>query len=166
MAAIDFVRQQMIVTRDYTHRLLRATPPDRWLEIPTGGVSNVAWQVGHIAIAAYRLGLSRIRDPQPTDDVLIPPRYLELYGKGTNPSSFPDQNESPAELCRVMDGVQAQVLRESEGWKDEDLKTECLLPHPIFSTKIDSLWWYSRHESIHAGQIGLIRRMLGYDPAW
>jgi hypothetical protein len=166
MSAIHFVRQQMIVTQDYTLSLLRTVPAERWLEIPPGGVSNVAWQVGHLAIAGYRLGLSRIREPRPGDSDLIPAHYLELYGKGTHPSPAADQNEPTEGLMRVFQAVHQQVLRESEGWQDEDLEMECLLPHPIFSKKIDSLWWYSRHEAIHAGQIGLIRRMLGYEPAW
>jgi hypothetical protein len=166
VSALKFIREQMVVTRDYTERLLRDIPPSRWLEIPPGGISNIAWQVGHVAIAGYRLGLTRIRDPRPADEDLIPTTFLKWYGKGTVPSADPVQNETPASLERVLDSVHRQVLKESLGWKDEDLESECLLPHPIFSKKIDSLWWYVRHEAIHAGQIGLIRRMLGHDPAW
>jgi hypothetical protein len=166
MSAVNFIREQMKVTREYTHRLLLSVPDDRWLEIPRGGVSNLCWQGGHIAVAAYRLGLARIRDPHPGDEAILPARFVDLYGKGTNPSADPSQNETPQRIRSALEAVQRQVLSESQHWSDEELETQCLLPHPIFSKKIDSLWWYVRHEAIHAGQIGLIRRMLGYDPAW
>ncbi len=35
-------------------------------------MSHVAWQVGHLAVAEYRLALWRIRGPQPQDGDVIP----------------------------------------------------------------------------------------------
>ena len=39
-------------------------------------------------------------------------------------------------------------------------------PHPRFSTKGGSLAWCAEHEMIHAGQIGLLRRLHGQPPLW
>ena len=33
-------------------------------------------------------------------------------------------------------------------------------------TKLDSLFWCAHHEMLHAGQIGLVRRLLGQAPLW
>jgi len=39
-------------------------------------------------------------------------------------------------------------------------------PHPLFKTKLESLFWCAHHEMLHAGQIGLVRRLLGEAPLW
>jgi hypothetical protein len=36
----------------------------------------------------------------------------------------------------------------------------------LCKTKLECLHWCSHHEAVHAGQIGLIRRLLGYPPIW
>jgi hypothetical protein len=33
-------------------------------------------------------------------------------------------------------------------------------------TVIEALFWCSRHESVHAGQIALLRRLHGLSPQW
>ena len=39
-------------------------------------------------------------------------------------------------------------------------------PHRLFHTRLGSLLWCSRHEMVHAGQIALLRRMIGRKPLW
>lgn len=39
-------------------------------------------------------------------------------------------------------------------------------PLPLAKTKMESLLWCAHHEMLHAGQIGLLRRQLGYAPLW
>jgi hypothetical protein len=41
-----------------------------------------------------------------------------------------------------------------------------LKPHPLVKTKLWALLWCAQHEAVHAGQIGLLRRQLGYLPLW
>ena len=53
-----------------------------------------------------------------------------------------------------------------DGYKDEDLLCPPLKPHGLFNRKIDGLYWCVRHEMVHAGQIGLLRRLLGHAPQW
>jgi uncharacterized damage-inducible protein DinB len=36
----------------------------------------------------------------------------------------------------------------------------------LAQTKRASLLWCAQHELVHAGQIGLLRRLLGYPPLW
>jgi uncharacterized damage-inducible protein DinB len=33
-------------------------------------------------------------------------------------------------------------------------------------TKLEALFWCSQHELIHAGQIALLRRLIGKEPQW
>jgi hypothetical protein len=37
-------------------------------------------------------------------------------------------------------------------------------PHPMFSTKLGALMFCPFHEMLHAGQIGLLRRLFGNAP--
>jgi uncharacterized damage-inducible protein DinB len=41
-----------------------------------------------------------------------------------------------------------------------------LTPHSLVKTKFEALLWCAQHEGVHAGQIGLLRRLLGYPPVW
>ena len=75
---------QLRFSRFYTNRLLDQTPMDLWLRIPPAGVSHIAWQVGHLAMAGYRLGLERIRGPLPDDSSLIGADYRQQTGRQRN----------------------------------------------------------------------------------
>jgi hypothetical protein len=157
---------QVQQARTYTNGLLARIPHSEWLRLPPGGVSNVAWQVGHLAMAQYRLCLDRIRGPQPDDDSLVSASFLARYGRGSTPSDDPAGNSPIQEIVAVFDRVHQRVFLESAGWTDDDLQAATSQPHPYFSTKIDALWWCARHEMLHAGQIGLLRRLLGAPPVW
>ena len=39
-------------------------------------------------------------------------------------------------------------------------------PHRLYNTRFHSLVWCCQHEMLHAGQIGLLRRLLGANPVW
>ena len=39
-------------------------------------------------------------------------------------------------------------------------------PHAFAKTKVVALLWCAYQEMLHAGQIGLLRRHLGYPPMW
>jgi hypothetical protein len=60
--------------------------------------------------------------------------------------------------------VHEHSLRELETYQDADLQESLPAPTAVFATKLGSVFFCSSHELIHAGQIGLLRRMLGKDP--
>ena len=60
MSRLQLAIEQIVFARNYTIGLLNQTPTDEWFRVPAGGVSHVAWQVGHIAFSEYRLALWRI----------------------------------------------------------------------------------------------------------
>jgi uncharacterized damage-inducible protein DinB len=79
-----------------------------------------------------------------------------------DPEEYPDQSE----LRAVFDRVHEQVLRELACLSDGELDQPVPDPHPFAKTKLLMLFWCARHEMLHAGQIGLLRRQLGYSPLW
>lgn len=64
----------------------------------------------------------------------------------------------------MFDQVHARSLQELAGQTDEDLDVKLPEPHAVFDTKLGSVFFCSAHEMLHAGQIGLIRRLLGRTP--
>jgi len=166
MAFVDLALEQFRFTRSYTRRLLDQTPPGDWFRQLPGGVSNIGWQVGHLAMAQYRLALERLRGARPEDEALISTEFLQCFGKGSTPSCNPQEWPSVEELLATFDRVHDQAEAELPGYTDEDLAAPPLKPHSLFDTKRGSLLWCPQHEMLHAGQIGLLRRQLGHPPLW
>ena len=164
MSPLQLGIEQIVFARNYTIGLLDETPATEWFRQPPGGVSHIAWQVGHLAYAEYRLTLWRIRGSQPQDSELISEKHRNLFGYESVPDADPMQYSSQAELRAVFDQIHEQVLRELRGMNDSEMDQPVLHPHPFAPTKLLALLWCAHHEMLHAGQIGLLRRQLGNPP--
>lgn len=156
---------QIRAARAYTLERLDGLNDDEWFVMP-GGVTHIAWQVGHLAMAQYRLCLDRIRGERPEDEHLISADFLCRLGRDSVPDADRTNHLPIAELRAVFDRVHAAVLVECESLSEIDLAAATTKPHRLFTTKLDSLLWCARHEMVHAGQIGLLRRLLGRKPQW
>jgi hypothetical protein len=154
---IDFTRRYLLERLD--------VPLSEWFTVPPGGVSHVAWQVGHIAIAEYRLCLVRLRHRTTEDERLMPDEYYKLFVQGS--TAGPASAYPPAEeIRRVFDAVHARVMEELPSYPDADLDREPLVSHALFTTRIAGLRYAPLHEMIHCGQIAMLRRMMGMKPVW
>lgn len=163
---LQFAFDQITFTRTYTLQLLGTIEPADWFRIPPGGVTHVAWQVGHLAMAQYRLGLERIRGRLPGDERLISELFLMQFGRDSAPEPDTSKNPDIDEIRHTFEAVHRQVQHELSQLDEEELSQPPLKPHRVFTTKIGSLIWCGQHEMIHAGQIGLLRRELGQKPMW
>jgi hypothetical protein len=166
MSRLQLAVEQIVFARNYTTRLLAHTEPADWFRQPPGGVTHIGWQVGHLAMAEYRLALDRIRGSRPEDADLISEGFLALFGRNTVPDPASANYPSLAELRAVFDRVHEQTLKELANLPEDELDRPILKPHPLAQTKLWSLLWCAQHEAVHAGQIGLLRRLLGYPPVW
>jgi hypothetical protein len=164
MSRLTLAIDQIVFARNYTLGFLEHIPDSDWFRQPAGGVTHIGWQIGHLAIAQYRLALWRIRDKRPEDNALLPPEFVTMFGYGSVPVFDATKYPSQAEIRAVLDRVHEQVLRESANLSDADLDAEVVHPHPNAKTKLYALLWCANHEMMHAGQIGLLRRQLGYEP--
>jgi hypothetical protein len=166
MTRLELAVEQIVFARNYTLGLLEQTPEADWFRQPPGGVSHIAWQVGHLAFAEYRLALWRIRGAQPQDGDLISETHRSLFGPESVPDPDPARYPSAADLRAALDRVHGQVLRELPGLGEDQLDEPVPHPHPYAKTKLRALLWCAHHEMVHAGQIGLLRRQLGHPPLW
>jgi len=166
MSRLEQTIKQIKSARQYTTELLEQTDPADWFRMPTEGVTHIAWQVGHLALAEYFLLLDRIRGRKPEDAELISDQFRALFTRLSEPLRDQSKYPKPLEIRAVFDRVHEQALRELPQIPDEVLDQQVDRPHRIITTKLSSLIWCPHHELVHAGQIGLLRRLLGAKPMW
>lgn len=104
-------RDALLFARSYSKSLLESIPDEKWFDMP-GGITHVAWQVGHLASAELRLCLIRIRGPQPIDDELFPLDVRRYFVGDDTPLADPSKYPSPARFREILDNVHKQVLVE------------------------------------------------------
>ena len=156
--------QQIEFARNYTLSLLADIAAEEWFKIPPTCSTHVAWQVGHLAMAEYGLCLFRQRGRSEVDLTLMTSSFRKAFSRGTTPEADPAKNPSPVEIRSVFDKVHAQALLELPTFTAEQLAEPVDMPYAAYPTKLGSLLFCSHHEMIHAGQLGLLRRMLGKQP--
>jgi hypothetical protein len=166
MTDLERAVEQIAFARNYTVRLLDTVDAADWFRMPAEGVTHVAWQVGHLATAEYRLALERIRGRRAEDEQLIAEAFLRLFVRQSIAEADPSKYPSRQEIRAVFERVHAQTLRELPGVPQEALSEPLGTSHAVAKTKGEALVWCGRHEMIHAGQIGLLRRLFGQPPLW
>jgi hypothetical protein len=112
------------------------------------------------------MSILRLRDERPDDEQLIPAALRKLFGRGSVPSADPALYPSAHEIRAIFDRVHEQVLTELAAYDPVVLDQPAGKPHRFAKTKLDCVLWCSRHELVHAGQVALLRRMLGKPPQW
>ncbi len=165
MSRLSQALQHLDFARRYTLERLAGIDQADWFHMP-GGVTHVAWQVGHLAMADYRLLLERVRAAREEDAQLISQEFLALFGKGSTPQEDAGLYPSCEEIVAVFTRVRAAGLEEVRNLADEELDNPALKPHRLFKTKLGSVQWCGDHELMHAGQLGLLKRLLGSGPDW
>jgi len=165
--AIEMLRGalgQIQFARQYTLELLDATPRDRWFEIPSGLPSNIAWQVGHLAVSQYGLLLFRLRGRNPADLALIPGKFRKRYSRGTLPSDDAESQPAADELYDRLGQVHELAMQQLDAVEPQSLLEPIDPPYAVYPVKLGGILFCPLHEQIHAGQIGLLRRALGMEP--
>ena len=156
--------EQLDFSRKYTKMFLEDLTPAEWLWRPSEVLTHIAWQVGHLAFAEYSLCLKRQRGLTPEDETLFPAAFVERFKKGSEAAADEADNPSVDKLQQALDAVHAQALAELSERSDEDLLAPTAPPHPMFDTNLGAVAWCAQHELVHAGQIALLRRLMGKKP--
>lgn len=157
LAQIEFARGYVVAT-------LEGIDDADWFAMPAGAPTHLAWQIGHLAMAEYGLCLFRPRGRQPIDLELMSSSFRKLFSRGSVPLADPTKYPSPVEIRMTFDRVHQQVLAEAPGFTAEQLSQPVDMPYAVEATNLGCLYFSSHHEMVHAGQIGLLRRLLGKQP--
>jgi hypothetical protein len=161
---LELALNQIRFAREYTTGLLQELTPDDWFRQPTESVTHLAWQVGHLAMAQYGLCLFRMRGRAEIDLQLMSSSFRKKFSKGTTPDPNPAANPAPDEILAVFDRVFEQSMTELSSVTDSQLDEPVDMPFAGYPTKFGGLLFCSHHEMLHAGQIGLLRRLIGKSP--
>ena len=160
---LEIAVKQLEFSRKYVSGLIADIDNGEWFRMPEG-VTHVAWQVAHLAMAQYGLCLFRVRGRREFDAQLMSSDFRKKFSKGTTPNPDPAQNPTPSEIRDVFQRVHQQALTELAEYTDAELDAPVDEPYAVFNTKIGAIFFCSAHEMMHAGQIGLLRRLHGKRP--
>lgn len=166
LAGRDQALAQMLWMRQYTMQLVDSVPFELWYTIPPGASTHLSWQVGHLAVAQYGLMLFRQRGRVESDLQLMPGWLRKNFGRGSQPGTDPTDPKNPtaASLLEHLTAIHTQATKEVPTLSLETLRQATEMPYAAYPIKLGALAFCPLHESIHAGQIGLLRRLLGLDP--
>lgn len=156
--------RQIQEAREYTLTLLDGLSDDDWFRQPAEVTTHIAWQIGHLAMAEYGLCLFRIRGRRPEDLDLMSSKFRKQFSRGSTPKADSSIYPSPADIRAVFDRVHDQAMAELADCSEQDLNETIDEPYAVYNTKMGALFFCAHHEMLHAGQIGLLRRLLGKPP--
>ncbi len=164
LSLADGAREQMLFARGYLHTLVDTVPVERWFEQPAGCPTHVAWQVGHIASSQYLLTLFRTRGKLDSDEGLIPKAFLKQFGKGSEAQPAEASSFSAGQVLEIFDAVGREAVAVVPTLSANSLRQSVVMPYAVYPNILGSLLLASHHEMLHAGQVGIVRRMLGLTP--
>ena len=164
LAMRDAVLGQVDFARTYTLGLLESVPEDLWPIIPNGASSHIAWQVGHLAVSQYGLMLFRQRGRAEGDLELMPGWLRKRFGRGSVPPTDASEIPSKAALLGCLEKIHAASMVALPSFSAEQLLEPTEMPYAVHPIKLGALLFCPMHESIHAGQIGILRRLHGLPP--
>ena len=131
--------------------------------MPAPGINHVAWQVGHLA--ASQVALIHVRCFAKDYDHCAPAGFREKFGKGSSPLPDPSAYPAVADIRVAFGRIQAEAIDLIAAMSEADLNNPAGAdPHPLFSTKQGAIATTALHETFHAGQIALLRRLAGKPP--
>ncbi len=164
MSERDISLNLLETARQYTLSLLDGLAEDEWYAMPGGSPSHIAWQIGHITFAQFGLAIARSFGTGPQDEGVLPDNYAELFGKGTQPSADRARYPTVAQLRAALDRVHSHVMAWLRAVPEQAFREPAAEPILHMKTRGDLVRFTALHEMLHAGQIGLIRRLLGKPP--
>lgn len=161
---VEIAARHIVSAREYTMTLLDDLTEDEWFWTPAAAVSHIAWQVGHLAFAQYGLMLFRQRGRLTEDSQLMSGKFRKTFAKGTTPSNERSLYPERKEILETLQQIHEQSFVELASFADAELDQEIDRPWAAFNTRYGALLFAGDHEMLHAGQIGLLRRLMGKEP--
>lgn len=171
MNKIEFLKEQIVESREFVNRLIYEIPEELWYTIPENTDSNFAWQIGHLIISQNFHAATCITGRNEKVLNLIPIiEYAKLFnGMGALHRSIEKDLIPTAKLKRQFDTVH-EICIENLSLLNDDILEEELEPipfkHPVANNKYEALSWCFKHEMWHSAEMEVIKLALGYPIQW
>lgn len=163
MHTLELLIDRLQVARNWTCNLLADIEEARWFDAPAPGAGHVAWQVGHLA--ASQVVLIHVRCFERTYTDHLSALFRDQFGRGSTPVANPAAYPPISDIRTAFDRIHRESIEMISGMNREELDSPTAgEPHPMFSTKAGAIGMAAMHETFHAGQIALIRRLAGKPP--
>lgn len=154
---------RVTTARKWTNDLITDVEEAKWFDMPAGGIGHVAWQLGHLAASQVALVHMRCFGKKFTD--VAPDSFRKTFGRGSEPVADRTKYPPLGEIRSEFDRIQADVLKLVSGLPDAALDEPAgAEPHPMFTTRCGAVGMVALHETFHAGQIAVLRRLFGKAP--
>ena len=154
------LRRALRHSRDFTDQILSEIPHEAdWLRRPAPGANHALWIAGHLGYATNAfIGLVDPNEKDPRRD-LVP-----LFGKGTQPQDDLSAYPATHDVRQFLTERGETFIRLLSRCSDDDLQRE-VPTGPAFMFDVAAVFQMAAwHESLHAGQLTVIHRMLGQTP--
>ncbi|HMO24967.1 MAG TPA: DinB family protein [Tepidisphaeraceae bacterium] len=134
--------------------------PAEWLHRPAPKANCAAWLVGHLALTDRRvLGMLGA-----TDLPALPEGFEQRFARDESAPGATDFGDVSA-ILPVFEANRAMLIKTVAGMSDDAISRPLEKPNPRFGETIaHMLGFINLHVALHAGQITIIRRSLGYPP--
>jgi hypothetical protein len=171
MKRIEFLKEQIIESRDFVNRLISEIPQDLWYTIPANTDSNFAWQIGHLMISQNFHAIICVKGRNKKVFDLIPVAdYVKLFnGMGALHRSVEKDLIPTGKLKQQFDAIH-EICIESLSKLNDDALNDPLEPipfkHPVANNKYKALSWCFKHEMWHSAEMEEIKRLLGHPIKW
>jgi hypothetical protein len=161
MNLAESLAEQLNGTREWTLKLLADLKGDDWTFQPAGGLAHSLWLCGHLACSQHLLIHVRCLGGGVLDESFA--RHFPIGGpvKSAKEHAYPPV----ATVLATMEDVHRKTLAAVRGMTDALLAEPAFggdgKPHPHYRDKAGAVAHCNRHEAFHAGQLAMIRRLLG-----
>ncbi len=161
MSQSKLLAEQLDATRAWTLKLIADLKGDEWVYQPGPGLGHALWLCGHLACAQHLLVHVRCLGGGVLDESFT--KHFPTGGavKSAKEYTFPPVQTVHSTMDDVHRKTIAAVQRMNESVLAEPAFGGDGKPHPHYRDKGGAVSHCVRHEAFHAGQIAMIRRLLG-----
>ena len=161
MTAAKLLAEQIERTREWTLMIIDDLDGDDWFYQPGPGLHHALWISGHLAGAQDTLVFARCLDRPRLDEA-----FKVHFGIGGPVKSAAEHDwPSPRQVRAVMDEMQSATVQAVAAMPgtvlDEPAWGAAGAKHPHYDNKRQAISHLVRHEAFHAGQLALLRRLMG-----
>lgn len=140
--------------------MAKATPDDKFYEVPAKGGNHAAWNLGHIAVTD-----DLVRTSLGGGEPVLPTEWHEMFKGGSTCKPGAQGHPSREELLDGLARSRAAVVAWFGGLSESELMEP--LSGGIAQLAQDRtmlMGSLASHEAFHAGQISAARRVFGMPP--
>jgi hypothetical protein len=163
MPIADTLIEQVEYARKWTLSLVDDFQDEDWVFQPKPGLHHALWLCGHLATAQDTLIFQRCLGLQGR----LGPEFRAHFPIGKPVASAAEHAYPPPEsVLTKMAEVHAASVEAIRSMTDAALSQPAYASdgkseHPQYRTKLGAVAHAARHETFHAGQIAMLRRLLG-----